>query len=153
MHTTVCFRSPAYCLLLLAGLSLLLPGCGGREIAGEVAPVSGTVTYKGNPVADAAVVFYPVGGGKVATGKTDDQGKYTLTTYDSGDGALVGEHSVTVVVQPSVTETEIDSPDAYAVPEAGGGSSIPAKYASKESSGLTKTVASGDNDIPIELTD
>ncbi|WDI40629.1 hypothetical protein [Bremerella sp. P1] len=34
--------------------------------------------------------------GKSATGNTDSEGKFTLSTYERNDGALVGEHMVSV---------------------------------------------------------
>ena len=34
--------------------------------------------------------------GRVALGLTDNDGRFTLTTYKDGDGAIVGRHTVTV---------------------------------------------------------
>jgi hypothetical protein len=85
-------------LLLLVGLALV-PGCAKPTMA----PVKGRVTCHGKPVADAAVTFAPVPRageekepGKAATGFTDAEGNFTLSTYRNYDGALIGQHSVTV---------------------------------------------------------
>ncbi len=86
-------------------LAISLLGCGGVD--NPVAPVNGVVTLNGKPVADMVVTFTPIPGktatvgednqpGKSATGNTDAEGKFTLSTYDRNDGALVGEHKVTV---------------------------------------------------------
>lgn len=82
----------------LAALVLLCPllaGCGDRR---NSAPVSGTVTVRGQPMADIAVNFEPSGGGAGlgSVGKTDASGKYTLRFVDNNAaGALVGSHKVT----------------------------------------------------------
>jgi hypothetical protein len=84
-------------LVILAALTLL-PGCGSG-----LASVSGRVTCKGQPLANAAVVFSPVPNaegdresGKAASGSTDADGRYVLTTAGEGSGALVGKHRVVV---------------------------------------------------------
>jgi len=99
---------------LLAGLVFAVPfagmfavifvaGCGGKTPA--VAPVTGVVTRGGSPLAGATVVFStvePVAGfGRlVATGRTGDDGRFTLVTRidsrRSASGGAVGDHRVTV---------------------------------------------------------
>jgi hypothetical protein len=90
-------------LSVLTALSalLLLSGCGGPKMA----KVEGQVTYNGKPVSQAAITFNPVAAsekdqnpGKPATGFTDEQGYYELSTYRAYDGALVGKHRVTVTL-------------------------------------------------------
>jgi hypothetical protein len=58
-------------------------------------PVKGTVTFQGSPLAEADVAFTPTGG-RPATGRTDAAGRFTLTTFRTNDGAMTGEHIVTV---------------------------------------------------------
>jgi hypothetical protein len=58
-------------------------------------PVKGTVTFQGSPLAEADVAFTPKGG-RPATGRTDAAGRFSLTTFKTNDGAMVGEHIVTV---------------------------------------------------------
>ena len=85
-----------------AGLVLVfLAGCGGPVMA----PVKGRVTCNGKPVAEAAVTFNPAARseedkepGKPATGFTDADGNYVLSTFKNYDGALVGKHRVTVML-------------------------------------------------------
>jgi hypothetical protein len=91
-------RSRVCLLASLVGFTLL-SGCNGPTMA----PVRGRVTFKGKPVKEAAVVFSPVGKsaddnepGKPATGFSDADGGYVLSTYKPLDGALVGKHRVTV---------------------------------------------------------
>jgi hypothetical protein len=91
-------RSRACVLAAFVGLALV-PGCGGPALA----PVKGRVTCNGKPVAEAAVTFAPVAAsdqdkepGRAATGFTDADGYYVLSTHKAHDGALVGKHRVTV---------------------------------------------------------
>jgi hypothetical protein len=50
----------------------------------------------GKPPPNAAVMFIPEDGSRVATGRTDSEGCFRLTTFKPGDGAFPGEHRVTV---------------------------------------------------------
>jgi hypothetical protein len=67
-----------------------------------LAPVHGKLTVGQRPLAGAKVMFAPIASGdkpaagKPAVGLTESDGNFTLTTYSNGDGAIVGEHWVTV---------------------------------------------------------
>jgi hypothetical protein len=61
-------------------------------------PTSGEITCDNQPLADAEVVFTPAGG-RPASGRTDERGRFSLTTFSIGDGAMPGEHIVTVSKQ------------------------------------------------------
>jgi len=80
---------------------VLLGGCsGGGDFA--TAKVDGQVLYQGEGVAGAVVVFRPIEAaaatlsGKAANGNADESGRFTLSTYEMGDGAIVGKHRVSV---------------------------------------------------------
>src|SRR5215213_7297166 len=88
------------CLVLVASASLLA-GCGGDPSKPKLGRVSGTVTYKGQPVTKGLVTFVPVGGagattGQSATGEIGKGGSFALSTFANGDGAVLGEHIVLV---------------------------------------------------------
>ena len=90
--------SRGYLLVLMIAL-MLLSGCGGPTIA----PVRGRVTWNGKPVKDAMVTFSPrpkseddKEPGKPATGQSDADGNFVLSTYKPYDGAQVGMHQVTI---------------------------------------------------------
>ena len=90
--------------LLPIVLCLTLPtliGCGGGTDLNLV-PVSGVVTTKeGKPVKDASVAFTPKTSkmdAPTSIGKTDDEGRFTLATIDGNEGALIGEHSVSITI-------------------------------------------------------
>ncbi|MBN2293372.1 MAG: hypothetical protein JXM70_13165 [Pirellulales bacterium] len=57
--------------------------------------VTGTVTVNGKPANGFYVVFNPPKG-RPANGTTDSQGRFSLSTFDPGDGAVLGEHVVTI---------------------------------------------------------
>lgn len=87
------FRSAAVISLLM-----VVCGCGGETDPNRkpTYPVSGKVTLEGKPVADATLTFSPEEGQPVATGRTDAEGRYTLTTYEPDDGAAEGKYLVLV---------------------------------------------------------
>jgi hypothetical protein len=131
------------------GLILLLPlliGCGNPGVA-PTAEVTGTVTYKGAPLEGVNVVFTPANG-RPATGTTDAEGKFTLSTFAAKDGAVPGEHKVAI--------TDASVPPMPGTPEAAKPKKklFPARYSDPAKSGLTATVKEGEaNEFTFELTD
>ncbi len=75
---------------------IALAGC--QDAGPKLAPVSGVVTYRGKRVSGAVVNFYGEGNPRVATGKTDEQGQFVLTTFRDGDGATVGVNKASVAM-------------------------------------------------------
>ncbi len=106
----------------------------------ELAPVHGTVTVEGTPLFQGKVLFSPiakgdnVNPGRPAFGKLQSDGTYRLTTFKKNDGAVVGEHWVTII------NVEEDLPDG--VPEFAR-VTVPARIV---------VVAGKDNQIDITLT-
>jgi hypothetical protein len=102
-----------------------------------MAPVKGRVTCNGKPVAQAQIIFSPVppnesdkeAAGKPASGFSDNDGYYVLSTYKVHDGALIGQHRVTI----SLEDTN------------------PAARHCKKVTQLVVEVKAGDNDLPLEL--
>jgi len=86
-------------LLISGAIAVAASGCGGH---GKIAPVSGTVTLNGKPVADVAVTFQPmlvdgnINPGPSAFGVTGPDGRYTakLVTTEEAKGATVGKNQV-----------------------------------------------------------
>ena len=91
---------------LVAVVSLLmLSGCGGGATGGvPVYEVNGKITLGGGPLAFATVAFAPTEKNQpTATGRTDSQGNFILTTYNYGDGAAEGNFKVTVMKSGQAT--------------------------------------------------
>src|SRR5262245_19121507 len=84
---------------VIGGVCLMfLVGCGESGPAQpKTYPVSGTVMYNGQRVAAAKVTFMTEGAAKAATGITDSEGKFQLSTYSANDGAIAGDHKITVI--------------------------------------------------------
>jgi len=70
---------------------LVFAGCGRPS---RTVPAGGVVVLDGKPVAGAAVLLSPVAGGVPARGTTAADGSFALSTFDDGDGAVVGLHHV-----------------------------------------------------------
>ena len=93
---------------VLLGFALVFGlGCG----SGKFAPVSGTVTMNGKPLAGALVMFSPIAkegsidAGYGSGGKTNEKGEYTLTSVTGRTGAVVGKHRVSVSLMGQSTGT------------------------------------------------
>jgi len=143
--------SPSLCVLLLAGC------LGGSEQSASrpgTVPVSGTVTYKGQPVPDAHVSLIPNGGETGAFGKTDAQGKFALQSFAPGDGAVPGAYTVTVTARVVTGGVNTSQDIAAPPPPVQEKWLAPQKYADPQTSGLTASVKpDGDNTLKLELAD
>jgi len=126
-------------------IALALVGCSRPPY--DLAPVHGTVTLEGKPLSGAKVMFAPVevgdnpNPGKPAFGLIQDDGSFMLSTYRTNDGAVVGEHWVSIVklaVKPE--ENSLAS-----APPSGGFDrlTLPQKVT---------VVADSDNQIDLKLT-
>lgn len=127
--------------------------------------VKGTVTYKGKPVSDAVVNLAMEGASRGASGTTDENGNFKLTTFDTNDGAFVGTHKVTVAKLKTTTPLgkdpkEMTPDDLLKITNegklgemAGKSGDIPAKYADTKTSPLKLTIEAGENQKNIELED
>ena len=113
----------------------------------ETAPAVGRVTLDGKPVVSGSVVFTPPQGWP-ARGELDAEGRFTLTTYEPDDGAIVGPHEIVVIAQTGPDPNEhferaLSAPTKWLIPE---------RYGSRKSSGLVYDVKSGEaNDVTLEL--
>ena len=139
-------------LVALAMLTVL-PACS-KAIKTE--GVTGVVTYNGEPLADATVKFIPTDGtGSQSYGKTNEKGEYKLQTLlgAADAGTTPGEYKVTVDCIETVETGKMIQENGEEKPETIAQSLIPAKYNNAETSGLTATVAPGDNKIDFALED
>lgn len=84
--------------VLIAGwalsLCVLVPGCGQPGIG--AIPAKGTVLVDGKPMEGVMVIFHPDQGERAASGKTDANGEFKLTTELANDGALPGSYKISV---------------------------------------------------------
>ena len=141
-------------------------GCGDSGSV-KLVPVTGSVTFQNAPVAGANITFVPESG-PVATGVTDDQGKFHLVT-GTRKGAVVGTSKVSISLgsgsdmlgdnesgmseeEQMMALTQRMGESVGRTGQEGRKSALPSKYAKAETSGLEADVqSSGTNDFPFDL--
>ena len=137
--------------------------------------VSGVVTVEGQPVADAIVSFLPDDGQNPANGSTDASGRYELTSFTRGDGAMEGSFRVTIVKyekevedkpavsaeKPAADEAELgETGNEDYVPagmvvsqyDTGPKNLLPKQYADQQETPLTAAVRAEENSIDFDLS-
>jgi hypothetical protein len=120
-------------LLLLACVAF---GCSdGRP---ERVAVSGQIRIDGQPVRSGGVRFFPEQG-RPSTGAIDREGRFSLSTFEPGDGCTLGIHRVAVISVEEINSTtrRWNVPKAYALPE---------------TSGLTQVIDGAVDSLVIDLT-
>ena len=124
--------------LPMLALALLGPstGCGanGAGTMPSLVPVTGKVTFKGQPLTTGIVRFEPDDFGRPATGKLQPDGTFVLTTLKDGDGVVAGHHLV------SITDT-----DSKAKP------AVPKKYANGQSSKFVADVSPESKEFTFDI--
>jgi hypothetical protein len=81
------------CVTSMVLLAIVL-GCSGK--GPRPVPVSGTVTVDGRPLAGGAITVAPANG-RAAGGRIGPDGRFTLSTWQLGDGVAAGTHRVEVI--------------------------------------------------------
>jgi hypothetical protein len=123
--------------MAVAFSGLLVVGCGdGRP---RIVPTSGQVLMNGKPLTGHVGFIRVVpAGSRAATGQIDPaDGRFTLTTYETGDGCVEGTHRAAVIVN-----TTIGNRLVWIVPE---------RYGNDSTSGLTVTVDGEKADVEVRL--
>jgi hypothetical protein len=122
--------------LLLAVFVFL--GCGpGGPPSGQL---SGSVTYKGEPLSTGTIVFMPQSADiPYAQAEIAEDGTYTAMTKEFGKRIPVGNYRVMISAVKDM------GPEAPVVPL------IPFKYSSDTQSGLTAQVSEGENKVDFDL--
>jgi hypothetical protein len=161
-------------LALLVGSALVsVTGCGDDDGLGKRYPVSGKVTYNGQPVPKAKLSFVPVAGdGRGAYGDVEN-GAFTLTTLSPNDGALPGDYKVTLdtrqIDEAKLKDEALKLAKKQGMENFSGGAmvpqelrgkalqnakqQIPGKYQLPDTSDIKLTVEPKSNSFAIELKD
>ena len=139
-------------LVLTMALTCFFASCGRSRL--DTVPLSGKVTYKGNPLPWGTVTFMPkdrtASRPAMADIKTD--GSYQVATLEHDKGLMAGEYMVTVHAAKTPLFVPNDQQKAAAslvkLPTA-------ERYANPETSGLTLTISPDDasRTFDIELND
>jgi hypothetical protein len=130
-------------------LTMIQAGCFWNDRG--LAPVSGTIFFKGAPLANAGINFIPEDHlARVAIGSTDKEGKYKLTSFQINDGAKVGKYKVTIRAEEG---GDSDKKRSDALDFVRGKIITPLRYANPETSGLIADVLNSKNVINFELSE
>lgn len=132
----------AFAVLLLA----VIWGCGSKSDHPETVPITGKVTYKGQPVTKGTITFQP-DGGQPATGQLQPDGTYSLSTFAERDGALPGHHQVMILATDADPTLMPGSSPGYKTPK----ELVPKKYAQLDTSGLVADVAKDKTTFDFDL--
>ncbi len=145
--------------LFVVGCLVFAAGCGGKdkflEARPETVAAAGTITYKGEPVEGATILFTPVGHQQGAAGVSDHKGRFWMSTFPPATGVVAGKYDVTIsaveaVVMPELPEG-VHAEDVVAPPPK---SRIPVKYSDIRKSGLMVEIpAEGNEDLTFNLVD
>lgn len=127
----------------VAMAAVVFVGCGEAKPARTpVFPIRGTITFKGQPMPGALVALHPkapAAGTPSPRANVTKDGAFEVSTYDGGDGAPVGDYTLTVLWYKQIKS----GPDVVSGPNV-----IPQKYAKAETSDLTISVKEGVNELP-----
>jgi hypothetical protein len=130
---------------LTAAVLLTFLGCGQ---SGDTVPATGTVTFNGKPADQAEVIFTPTTG-RPASAVTDAQGRFRMSTLKEGDGAVPGEHVVSIAEYYPPGKTPPMPPVGQTIP-----SRYPAKYGDPTQSPFRAKVERGaKNDFQFDMTE
>ena len=134
---------------LLEDLAL---GCGRSRL--DTIPVSGKVTYKGNPLPWGGVTFMPKNRTECRPAMADikSDGSYEVATLEYDLGLMAGEYTISVYAPktPLFEPNEAQKAAAALVTLP-----TPKRYANPETSGLTVIISpdDGPRTFDIDLTD
>jgi hypothetical protein len=134
-----------YVVFLLSAPLITACGCGESEKRLQVVPVSGKVAFQAQPPVGALVVLHPIKTSDVCgvtpTGTVNNDGTFTISAYEPGDGAPPGEYVATIQWNKYDQKLGGSGPNV-----------LPKKYANASTSPLKVTVNQGSTEIkPITI--
>lgn len=122
--------------LVLTALALVAVGCDdGRP---DRVPVSGQVLIDGEPLTHGYVrLVHPTS--RPAVGKLDADGRFTLSCYEKGDGAIRGVQQVAIDAKKPIGEDRLEW-------------HAPKKYASATTSGIEVEITEPTDSLTINIS-
>jgi len=128
--------------LFVLAIALLATGCNGGKVSrGPEGAVTGRVITKGSLPSGTKIVFEHREKGIAAEALLAPDGSFSLPNV------LAGKNAVMVVAVPPPLPEDANAPAPKSDPEG----SIPVKYASAETSGLSADVKEGPNSFEFEI--
>jgi len=117
-----------------------------------MAPVKGTVTHDGKPLANGTIRF-EMTGQRPATGKIVNGEIVEMTTFKTNDGVPIGSHRIAIWASEEAGSAVVANPGESKMGEnyMSGKSLIHADYNNPDTSGLTAEIKSGENVVNLKL--
>ena len=142
--------SPAFSwrqYLLVVAVMLVLSGIGCSRPYEDsfsrarppVFKAAGRVTWNGSPASGALVTLHSKSHNVAASGQADADGQFALTTWRLGDGAVAGEHAVSIDATVITGYTSDGLPIEV--------NDMPPKYQNPETSRLTAVISDSDANV------
>lgn len=142
----VCRKSWLAPFVLPAVVSVFFTtGCGPAKPDKPFGKVTGRVTWKGEPLANALVAFEPENA-RGSYGRTDADGIYTLSYRGQPWGAVIGSHVVRITTQQLLNEEAEKEGDKPEISK----EILPPQFNRRTT--LTADVSAGDNTINFDLS-
>ena len=136
--------------LLCAGFALAVlagAGCSGGD---SLHPVTGKVTYKGQPLKGALVTLHPTGNNDPKVhrpiGLSQGDGCFNVTTGER-EGAAAGEYVVTIIGSVTPPAPDGKKPKAFSTGEPDTVDLFNGAYSNADTSKTTVTVKAGKNEL------
>ncbi len=143
-HASLPSRFSTTFVLALAAC-VVCQGCGGEDWHAETYPAHGRITVNGEPAAGAVVELHSMGEKPDVRNSrpwavVQEDGSYTLSTYEMGDGAPAGEYMLTIRWPPDVSQPSLAD-------------RLSGAYSRPEQSPWRVTISEEDNELPpVEIT-
>jgi hypothetical protein len=141
-----------FCFLTLA---VAAAGCG---VTSRTSPVSGVVLLDGKPLIGASIHFVAQGTGRDATGETNKNGQFTMSTFEPRDGVVSGTYKVVISPPTGAADTaqyasaeEAMAAASKAPAKKPAGPAFPEKYTRPDQTPLTQEVPAK-GQLKFELT-
>jgi len=143
MHT-----STSTCSVLTATACVaFFVGCGKNDPGiGPLGIVKGHVTFESVAVTEGTVQFSNATKGYAGTGEIDKEGRYLVRSENGG--LPIGDYQVSVMPPIIAVSGGPNTPSSEGPKEI---PTIPRKYRSTETSGLTMTIREGENTYDIQM--
>jgi hypothetical protein len=146
---------------------VVLSSCGTEDAFGKRYPVSGKVTYNGNPLEKGTINFFPDDPRGMGAAGVIENGAYALSMAGGNDGARAGKYKVTVTAkEDSTAKAKADFEKAskgsgqefvprqfVANAQAKAKSLIPTGYSDVKTTTLTAEVLEKTNTLDFKLSD
>ncbi len=136
-------------MLVIVTVALVLgtlAGCTESIDRPKTFPVSGKVTYKGQPVTRGTITFQS-DQGHASVAEIQSDGTYRLSTFGEADGAVAGHYRVYVISNTADPNLMPGSSPGWKPPK----DLVPTKYAKTETSGLETTVSEDKKEYDFHL--